>query len=236
MFVSHAVRAQDRAPEVTVLKTDISVEDLQKRYLEAMGGEAALSSLKSLISRGTVEIAGLDQPGKVEVYEKAPGRTLTRMVIAGSEMLEGCTETSAWEKDPDGVKSLQGDELRDAVRNCAFLDVQDLKRTYTSLKIAGKARQGDTEFYLVDALRSDGVNDVLTIDARTYLLTMVVTPRLIEGKRVPVPALLGDYRSVGGVKLPHLLRSRIGDVTMAIRLSTIEPNATIDDKMFEPPR
>jgi hypothetical protein len=236
VLITHTGAAQNRSPQVVELPVDISAEELRKRYVGALGGEAALAGLKSAISRGTVEISGLEQPGKVEMYETAPGRTMTRIVVGDLEIAEGCDGKSAWEKDPDGVKALGGEELRDALRDCGFLLYQDLPRTYKALKIAGKAKQGDFEFYLVDATRPDGTADVLTIDAKTYLLYMVVTQRLVDGKRVPVPLLASDYRPVAGVQMPHDVRTRSGGVTMIIRLTTIEPNAAIDDKVFAIPR
>jgi hypothetical protein len=236
LLLTHVGAAQSRAPEVSELPVDISAEELQKRYVDALGGEAALAGLRSYISRGSVEISGLDQPGRVEMYDARPGRTMLRIVVGDIEIAEGCDGTSAWEQDPDGVKVLQGDELREALLDCVFLLYQDLKRTYSTMKVAGKARQGDQEFYLVDAIRPGGTADVLQIDARTYQLSMVVTQRLVEGKRIPVPILIGDYRAVGGVKLPHLLRTRTGDVTMTVRLNSIEINPVIDDKVFAMPR
>jgi hypothetical protein len=236
LLLAHVAAAQSRAPEVTELPVDITAEELQKRYLDALGGEAALAGLRSSISRGSIEITGLDQPGRVEVFEARPARTMTRIVVGDLEIAEGCDGTVAWEKDPSGVKALQGDELREALLDCGFPLYQDLKRTYTSLKIAGKARQGDQEFYLVDAVRAGGTADVLQIDARTYHLGLVVTQRLVDGKRIPVPFLAADYRPVGGIQFPRVLRTRTGDVTITIRLSSIEINAAIDDQVFAMPR
>src|SRR5687768_13908560 len=122
--------AGQNAPAPVELPIDISASELQSRSLEAVGGAQALSRLQSSISRGTVEIAGLEQTGTYEMHEKAPAKTLTRVSLGGVEMLEGCDGKAAWEKNGNDVKTLEGAELQQALADCVFLAYLDWRRTY----------------------------------------------------------------------------------------------------------
>jgi hypothetical protein len=236
LLVVHPAAAQDYVPDVRELPVDISEDELSRRFTSALGGEEAWSRLETTITKGTVEVRGVRGSGWVETYEKAPNLTFMRTVLPGGiEVTQGCDGRTAWEGDAHGANVLDGGELREALDDCAFLALVDLKRTYGKLKIVGKSSQDGQEFYLVEALRSDGLSDTLSIDAKTYLLNLVITPRHIEGEIVPMALLFGDYRTVGGVMMPYLMRMKIGDMLMTTKVTSIALNEPVDDAKFAMP-
>lgn len=235
LFAAHTASAQHGAA-VRELPVDISEDELSRRFTSALGGEEAWSRLQTTIAKGTVEIRGIKGPGSVEMVEKAPNLSYTRTVLPGGvEVVNGCDGRTAWEGDANGANVLEGGELRDALDDCAFLALVDLKRTYEKLKLVSKTSQDGQEFYLVDAFRSDGLNDTLSIDAKTYLLNLIVSPRHIGNEVVPMAMLFGDYRSVGAVTMPHLMRMKIGDTLMTTRITSVRFNEPVDDAMFAMP-
>jgi len=236
LLVVHAAAAQDYVPDVRELPVDISADELSSRFTAALGGEDAWSRMQTTITKGTIEVRGVRGTGWVETYEKAPNLTYMRTVLPGGiELTQGCDGRTAWEGDAGGANVLGGGELREALDDCAFLALVDLKKTYTKLKVASKASQDGQEFYLVEAVRADGLSDTLSIDAKTYLLNLVVTPRHLEGEIVPMALLFGDYRAVGGVMMPYLQRMKIGDMLMTTKVESIVFNEPVDDAKFAMP-
>jgi hypothetical protein len=227
---------QQKTP-IRQLPVDITIDELRLRVEAALGDASAWKSVVSTVRRGVVEIEGVEQPGRVEEVGRAPNLSFTRMLLpGGEESLEGCDGKIAWEKDSEGVRELKGDELRGALYDCEFLQPFALGRTYKVLKLAGKAAQGERVFYMVDAFRSGGEQEVLTIDAKSFLPELVLIQRYIEGKRVAIPIVMSDYRSVGGLKLPHLMHSKIGATKITIRFTSIEHNTKIDNAIFALPK
>jgi hypothetical protein len=223
--------------ETVQVPLDITSDALRAKVMAAIGSPGAWKAVVSLRSRGTLQITGLEGEGTVEEVSRTPNLAQVRTVLpSGEESLEGCDGRIAWEKDATGVRELKGAEKKEALLDCEFLAPFAMDRIYQEWKVSGKGAQKDLEFYLVDAVRRGGDKEVLTIDARTYLPIMAVAERTIEGQRLPLPVVLSDYRDVGGLKLPHLLRTKIGETTITVRLSSIEANVAIDDAAFAKPK
>lgn len=229
--------AQD-APAIRELPVDISGPELQKRVRAAIGSEGAWSRVKTLKSRGTLEIEGIEGAGTFEELKGEGGRVVVRMSMpgGGGETLEGCDGSRAWEKDDDGARDLKGVELVEALEDCVFLAPFDLARVYKEITVAGKASQNANEFYLVDAVRPSGNKEVLTINALTYLPILAMARRHIEGQLVAIPVVMSDYRDVAGLKLPHVLKSKIGSTRVTITISSYEANAPLDPAAVSRPK
>lgn len=223
-----------QAPAVQELKVDISSEDLVRRVRAAIGDDAAWKAVTATISKGSIEIEGMP-PGTFEEIAASPDRCVTKITLSDQPMaLQGSDGHVAWEKDAEGVRELQGDELKEGLEDCVFLSDFDL-RAYKDVKVAGKARQGDFGFYLVDTYTTRGSHVVLTIDSTTFLPAMSVVQRHIESKPMAIAVVFKDYRDVGGLKLPHLLASKLGGMRMTIKLSSIAVVPPPDVTTFSKP-
>lgn len=232
-----AATVQD-APAIRELPVDISGPELRKRVRAAIGQEDAWSHVKTLRSRGALEIEGVEGAGTFEELKGEGGRVRLRISMpgGGGETLEGCDGPVAWEKDDEGVRDLKGAELVEALDDCVFLAPFDLDSVYKEITIAGKASQNGDEFYLVDAVRPSGNKEVLTIHARTYLPILALARRHIEGRLVPVPVVMSDYRDVAGLKLPHVLKSKFGSTRVTLTISSYEANVPLDPAAVARPR
>lgn len=56
-----------------------------------------------------------------------------------------------------------------------------------------------------------------------------------EGETFKVECYLGDYREVGGLKLPHRLHYKRGEEALTLSLDKYFPNDELPDTLFEPP-
>src|SRR5580704_4512121 len=73
-----------------------TVDQVVDHYMESVGGRAAWKKLNSRVSMGTIEVASMNLSGTVVIHEKAPNKTLTIIVIAGSAFRQGFDGTSGW--------------------------------------------------------------------------------------------------------------------------------------------
>src|SRR5689334_9352199 len=58
------------------------------RFVAAMGGEAAYRAVKSIHARGTMEIAGQQIRGDLELFSARPARALYRVTVPGIGRIE----------------------------------------------------------------------------------------------------------------------------------------------------
>jgi hypothetical protein len=153
-------------------------------------------------------------------------------------------------------RELDGDALERVKRSSQATGLVRLNDEYTSLKLTGrepvkwdtggtlnftKGEMIDTtlsghEAYVVSGVNKDGKNETLYFDTQTGLLLRVdFEAEDAEGELVKVECAFGDYKEVGGIKLPHRLHFKRGDETMTMTFEKYFPNEPIPDSTFEPP-
>ena len=220
-----------------------SLDQILDKYVQAIGGRAAVEKVTTRMMKGTLELpatgdAGSIVPGTIEVYQKAPNKRLSTVVIPGNGTDQrGYNGTAGWFVDPDeGPKDLSGPDL-DAMKSDAPLNREiRLKELYPKMTVAGKATVAGREAYVVEAPLGDGV-EKFYFDAGNGLLVRDDAPVQIpdEGLTTQV-SLLEDYRDVDGVKLPFAIRRTRPDGDSTIKFTEIKNNVAVDDAKFEKPK
>lgn len=102
-------------------------------------------------------------------------------------------------------------------------------------KPGGRAVRG-REAYVVTGVNAQGRNETFYFDTLTGLLLRVdFEAEDAEGEAVNVACYLGDYREVGGLKLPHRLDFKHGEEAATLNFEQYFPNDPVPDSMFEMP-
>jgi carboxyl-terminal processing protease len=222
------VRKADAGPSVVVDDSkatptgaiDPQVEPIIERYVEAVGGRAAFERLSTRVSKGTFKgsFAGVEISGAVEVFEKAPDKSVTVISVNGlGHMRRGFTGAYAYEQIPlFGFRLIEGSELAEVRRASDFFWPLDLKRLYTAMTLKGKEKSGDAELFVVEAVPAEGNAATLYFDARTGLLVR-------RDK-----TYFEDYREVDGVKLPFTVRDEFSTTTF----TEVKHNVPVTDAQF----
>src|SRR5436190_20984630 len=127
-----------------------TLEQILDRYVQSLGGKAAIEKINTRASRGAFTSAKLKAKGTVELYAKAPNKQL--MVLAAEDFgsyKRGFNGTVAWEKypgDPDAA-NVPGFAKRDAE---FYLPLKFLE-TFPRIALKGATKLGDREVYVLEA-------------------------------------------------------------------------------------
>ena len=211
-----------------------TVEQVLRKYVEALGGSSAHLKLTTRVEKGEWENAtrGIRHP--VEIYAKAPNK---RVELLDAPENRGATGrghdgTTGWSMNmtETGLRYLEGAELAGAQRESDFYRQIRLDRLYVRLAVVGKEGLGGREVYVVDATPESGNPEKLYFDVETGLLSR---RDMVYGK-TPVQHYYEDYRNVDGIKLPFVVRSE-GPVKVITRLTEIKHNVPIEDARFKSP-
>ena len=156
-------------------------------------------------------------------------------------------------------RELDGDELERMKQSSRKNGLAHLDDEYTSLGLSGRERvtwgsqNGTTyegrpvldddlrghEAYVVSGVTREGKNETLYFDTLTGLLLRVdfeaEDEEDEEGEAVKVACSFGDYREVGGLKLPHRIHFRRDEESMTLTLEEYLLNEPIPDSTFEMP-
>jgi hypothetical protein len=212
-----------------------TVEEILDRYIKALGGMQALEKVTTRMRKGSVTVAGLH--GTFEFYEAAPNKGLLIGLLpppAGSvqQVFDG---TNGWVKNQSGVFPMTGDGLDQMRREWIFYGDVKLQEQFKAMSVAGRERLDNREFHVVMGTRPGGQIERFYFDVHTGLLARRYseTPTYFGG--LPNVTDYDDYRKVGKVLLPFVVRKMRGGTILLQTISEYRLNVKIDDAKFQKP-
>jgi hypothetical protein len=218
-----------------------TVDQILDRYVQAIGGAAALRKLTSRVVKMALVIEGSDVTVSYESYSQAPNKEVEifRVKLGDGfefEVSQGFNGAVGWSLDPTegGFRELSGTELAAKKRDVEFYWEIKLKELYPTMSLIGQAPVGDHMAYCIEATPPEGAPIKLYFEAQTGLLVRMdsIDESVSDGK-VPVEAYLEDYREVDGVKMPFSIRMPVNKYTC--KVSEVKHNVSIDEAKFKSP-
>ncbi|HJQ24522.1 MAG TPA: hypothetical protein VKA60_11450 [Blastocatellia bacterium] len=236
-----AVQAQDKpaqakAPDAksTALPTADQIID---KYVQAIGGKAAVEKLNSRLEKGTFELAAMGLSAPFESYSKAPNKTVFTIDISGVGTIQrGYNGTVGWSSDPQtGLREMSGGELAQTKLGSDFYRDVKLKELYPKRTVKGVEKVGDRDAYVVEATSADGITETMYFDTQSGLLVRTDADAESPQGKQHVTALISDYREVDGVKIPFTLVQKTPQFEITIKLDTVKHNVPVEDTKFNKP-
>ncbi|HXX18545.1 MAG TPA: hypothetical protein VEJ46_04025 [Candidatus Acidoferrum sp.] len=214
-----------------------TAEQVLDRYLEAMGGRAALQKLTSRVMTGTLSVPSMQLSGTVEIREKAPNRTLGKITINGAVYRQAFDGTTGWTDDPtNGLRDQTGMELAETRRESDFYHAIDLHKLYSKFTLTGKEKVGERDAYVIEAaVPEGGPPEKLYFDAQSGLVLRDSSQRHGPDGVSEFQQDYDDYREVDGVKLPFAIRQTNEGTLVIITVEEYHHNVPLDDGEFAKP-
>jgi photosynthetic reaction center cytochrome c subunit len=212
-----------------------SVAEILDRYIKALGGMQALERVTSRTRKGSIEVAGVQ--GTFELYEAAPNKALLIGMLpppVGS-VQQAYDGNNGWMKSQSGVFDMRGDGLAQARREWVFYGDVKLEEQFKFMRVTSRERIDGREFYVVEGTRPEGLVEHLYFDVHTGLLTRryFETPTHFGGLSNTTD--YDDYRKVGNVKLPFVVRKVRSGTILLQTISDYKLNTKIEDAKFKKP-
>jgi len=226
--------AQESAPAAPPATP--AVDDVLARFVQAVGGRAALEKLTTTTQKGTFEVPDFGASGPCEVDAKSGDKTLTTIEISGyGTVRRGYDGSAGWSDDPQGgLRDLAGDELADMRRSAAWNSPLRMKDLYPGLAVKGSDKVKGRDAWVLEGAIND-MKHRLYFDAGTGLLVRadqeVKTP---DGKGTAV-TYLEDYKPVDGVQEAFTITFSSPQLNWNMKLAEIKHNDPIDDAKFAKP-
>jgi hypothetical protein len=114
-----------------------SGDEILKKYVDAIGGQAAIDKITSRAMKGEVTTAN-GNSGTYEAMQIAPDKGYESFVTQRGNMERAFTGTVGWEKTAQGVRELSGEELADLKLSMQLFRNLKLKEQYTALRMAAE--------------------------------------------------------------------------------------------------
>jgi hypothetical protein len=225
-----------------------TADQILAKYVQVLGGEAALRKVTSRTITGTQYIptgpgGTVPTPAAVERYQKAPNLAVTIYRTPAYAISQGYDGTAAWSQDQAGrVTQPVTLDLARAARAADFYEPLNLKRQYTQMTVKGIESVNNRDAYLVVGVPQGDLPESLYFDTQTGLLLRKQTVLPTPIGNSPFQVDFDDYRDTGsGVKFPFLIhmspataRTELAPEA-TLRVMKVEDNKAIDDGKFAKP-
>ncbi|HEX3229941.1 MAG TPA: c-type cytochrome [Pyrinomonadaceae bacterium] len=214
-----------------------TADDILNKYINAIGGTAAIDKIKTRVMKGTMVTAN-GQTISYELHQTAPNKAYELFTTQRGSMERAVNGETGWEKNPQGVHELVGQQLADLKLSMQLFRNIKLKEQFTRLRFGGREKIGDRDAYVLNAGTADNRRERLYFDAENGLLLRRVSFTQTLIGVIPEQIDFEDYRDVEGVKLPFTIRLSSVDPGNPIstrKFDEIKLNGPIDDSKFNLP-
>ncbi len=206
------------------------------RYVDAIGGRAALERLPARWERGRVEIPA---QGLTLVWESLAGggRITTRSELPGFGTIRtGFDGSVAWSMSPaSGPMVLEGLAAAQARQAADPLAALHPDRYVASMQTAEETDFGGARCYRVRITAPWGEDYDEFFDLGTGLLRGYVRQQASPQGSMEITSEITDYRTVAGVRLPRVIRARLMGMQMVNTVDTAEVRPLADSAFALPP-
>lgn len=205
---------------------DLTAKTVFENYIKAIGGEKAVSSVKTLFMNGTTSIPQAPTPLTFISKSDAKGKMMVSLSMGTMTLMKQVVnEKGAYVEQQGQRKNLEGEDLAEMKANAApFEELQLAKRT--DLKVDGIAPINGSDAYVI----KDG-KTTYYYDVKSGLKTAESKVREQGGKSAEQITNFNDYKEVKGVKVPFNLVQNVG-FELDIKMSDVKINEGVSEKDF----
>lgn len=232
-YVSEARATEEPAVEG---RTDLrTAGDVIQKYIQAVGGAAAIQNVSSRIENGTVSF-GVGPTVPIEILFKSPSRQAMIVHLPAGNSSTVFDSHNGWFRSPAGpVRDMPQVDIEGAKLDADLQFPLDLKTTFQALKVIRTEKLGEYDAILLFATNSYGPPLELYFDRQSGLLLRQLRFGSSPLGLNPTQIDYGDYKTFDGVQVPlHLIIAR-PNRTLNIHLLQVTQNVPVDDANFAHP-
>ncbi|MFH6965470.1 M16 family metallopeptidase [Flavobacterium sp. FlaQc-28] len=206
--------------------TGITAKTVFENYIKAIGGEKAVSAVKTLYMNGTTTVPQAPSPLTFTSKLDSKGKMMVSLAMGPMNLMKQVVnDKGAYIEQQGKRKNLEGNDLAEMKANAApFEELQLIKRA--DLKVDSIEPINGSDAYAI----KDGKTTYF-YDVKSGLKTAEAKTREQDGKSNTQITNFNDYKEVKGVKVPFNLIQNVG-FELDIKMSDIKINEGVSDADF----
>ena len=217
-----------------------TADEIIDKHLKAMGGVEKMKAIQSLRVTGKLKMGPMEAP--VTMLKGRPDQMRMDFTIQGMTGTQAFDGSTGWmvmpfmgKKEPEKMSE---DMLKDMKDEADFDGpLVDYKEKGNKVEFVGKEDVQGSPAYKLKLTTKSGRESNLFLDAETYLLIKTESKRKIQGQEVESESIIGDYKDVGGVLMPHSMEMHAKGAPggQAITIEKYEVNPKLEAASFKMP-
>ncbi|HET7891104.1 MAG TPA: c-type cytochrome [Candidatus Sulfotelmatobacter sp.] len=217
-----------------------SADQLLDRYVQAVGGAAAVDKVNSRIMTGTIDFGGTSLP--IDIYAKEPEQRISFTHMPEGDNVTAFNGKEGWLGTPGHpLREMHGSDLDGASIDADLHLPTHLKTMFTELRTEGSEKIGDHNAYVVVGRREPKPPIRLYFDEQSGLLLRLLRFGETALGWMPTQIDYTDYRDTNGVRIPYRWTLARPSGRFTIQVNNVKQNVPVDDAKFikpavEPPK
>ena len=213
-----------------------TADEILNKYVQAVGGVAALEKINSRVEKGTINFGQQQMP--VEVVTKAPNKRVSVVHTPNGDNITAFDGHAGWlgnpgPRPPRDMSALENEAIG---FDATFYLPTELKKMFAQFRVRPATDKIDGH----DVMQLIGVNPGkppmrLFFDKESGLLVRSIRYADTPLGRNPTQVDYADYRAQDGVKVPFQWTVARPQGRFTIQVTELQQNVPVDDKKFEKP-
>jgi len=212
-----------------------TAEQLLDKYVQAVGGAAAIGKVTSRVMKGAMDFGG--KSVSIDIYSKSPKERISYAHMPDGDSITAFNGHEGWlaSAGRPGSHEMQGSELDAAAMDADLQFATHLKPMFSEMKVEPAEKISDHETYVVLGQREGKPPIRLYFDQQSGLLLRLVRFGDTALGLLPTQIDYADYRDTDGVKIPYRWTLARPSGRFTIQLSDVKQNVPVDDAKFVKP-
>jgi photosynthetic reaction center cytochrome c subunit len=209
-----------------------TVDMVVDKYVQALGGRAALEQAKSRVLEGTQTTRDL-QTQPIRIQETSTGEYRVDVNTQPNPVVRAFDGKKAWVAGQGpNARELEGVQAAQIARPTDFGLALNLRTKYKSLAVHGYGSIAGTGTITLEGDPAPEIGETLEFDRQSgLLLRRSIQTRTAYGN-LAEQVDYSDYRDVAGVKVPYQVRYTTWQQVTTEKFSDVKINAPIDEAVF----
>lgn len=226
----------DKKPMVKAADLDITAEEIIAHYIDAIGGQDKLTNVKSvvMVTKAETPMGDLSTTiktkdnSKVNMKMESQGMTIQEIIFNGLKAKVGGMQGSQIIDDPKEFSRFKS--MANFCPESSYFSSGEYK-----IELKGTEELETGTAYKIRLTSMDGTVTTEYYDMKTGLKQKMVNTVSNNGQEIVTQQLLGDYKEVDGIKIPHTITFSGGGMPfeMVQKVEQIEFNTPMDDSVFK---
>jgi photosynthetic reaction center cytochrome c subunit len=211
-----------------------SADQLLDKYVQALGGAAAVDRITSRVMQGTIEFG--DKSFPIDLYSKDPDKRISFTHMPEGENVTAFDGHEGWlGMSGRPMREMHGADIDGASMDADLHLATHLRGMFSKVSTSGAEKVGDRDTYVVVGEQKGKPPLQLYFDKQSGLLVRLVRFGETPLGRIPTQIDYADYRDADGVKVPFRWTLARPNGRFTIQVNELQQNVPVDDAKFAKP-